>query len=110
MDSDKKIAEQIVSGVINFLKKRKKDYLITSVISELHKFESTKRAVVFAPTNLKESEKKNVLSVISKLTGEKIESVDFRLDESLIDGLKIIYDDRLWDFSLSSQLKNITKS
>jgi F0F1-type ATP synthase delta subunit len=108
-DDDKKMAIQIATGVVDFLKKIKKEETLGSVIEILQKEKQSKKALVYAPVDLKVADKKKISMMVARLTGEKIESFVFHKDESLIDGLKVFYKDRLWDFSVSSQIKKLEK-
>ncbi len=104
MNRDTKLAAQIASGVIDFLKKIGKEEALPSIVELLQKEQSLKKAYVYTPMVLKEVERKKITREIIRITGEAIESFVFEIDENLIDGVKIYYKDKLWDFSLSSQI------
>lgn len=102
-----KLASQIASGVSDFLKKIKKEEILSDVIDLLRKEKNSKKAIIYSPIDLKDSEIKNISSFLTKLTGETIENLEIQKDESLIDGLKIFYKDKLWDFSVSGKIKKL---
>lgn len=108
--TDKKLAIQISGGVSEFLKKIKKEDLLPDVITLLQKENDSKKAFVYAPKDLNIAEKKQISIMLGKLTGEKIENYVFQKDEKLIDGLKIFYKDKLWDFSVANQIKTFRKA
>ncbi len=64
-------------------------------------------AEIYTPIKLEKEEKNKAKKLIRELTGDNVEELAFYEDEELLDGLKIIYKDKLWDFSLQSQLASI---
>lgn len=70
----------------------------------------TNTAFIYTPIKLSDNEKKKAKNLVKRLTGENIAEINFREDEKLIDGLKIIYKDKLWDFSLQNQLNSIIET
>lgn len=68
------------------------------------------KAIVYTPTKLSDQEKLKAKNLVKQLTGESLEEVSFLEDQKLIDGLKIIYKDKLWDLSLQNQLSSIVET
>lgn len=63
------------------------------------------KIIVYSPRKLSSEEKEKLKRQIDVPEGESI--IDFAVDESLIDGLKIIYNDKMLDLSLDSQIKSL---
>lgn len=110
MTSDTKLAIQIADGVVTFLKKIKKENILEVIIETLQKNVSTQKAYIYSPIELSSKEKKKVYGLVTKITGEPISSCVFKKDESLIDGIKIYYKDKLWDFSLSTKVTKLLQT
>lgn len=66
-----------------------------------------KDTVIYTPIKLEGPDRAKALKLVQKLTGEIVSDASFMEDENLVDGMKIIYKDKLWDFSLQSQLQSI---
>jgi F0F1-type ATP synthase, delta subunit (mitochondrial oligomycin sensitivity protein) len=66
-----------------------------------------KKTQVYSPRVLNSEEKNKVSKLIFESTGEAKSDVSFYVDESLIDGLKIIYNDKMLDLSLEGQIKSL---
>lgn len=107
MTSDTKLATQIAHGVVAFLKKIKKEKILGVIAETLQKEVNTQKAYIYSPVELSEREKKNIHGKVNKITGEQIHSCIFHKDESLIDGMKVYYKDKLWDFSVSSKINKL---
>jgi len=106
---NKKIVKEIAEAVVDYLKNQKKENLLGEVVDYLQSKEARSEASVVSPRKLTLTEKKDIEKLFSKLVGEVPTRIIFSQDEKLIDGLKISFKDRLWDFSLRKQISSITK-
>lgn len=107
MDKDLK-ADKIAQGIISFLKKDKDEELIGLVIKKLQeKSFYGKKAVVISPTPLSELQKVKSKEIVKKLTKDSSVFVEFKIDPEIIDGMQIVYEDKLWDLSVSGQISEI---
>jgi F0F1-type ATP synthase delta subunit len=107
MKKDTKIADVIAGVVVDYLTKKKALDLIPTVIDSLKKVSSQYCAYIYVPRELSNKEKEKAKKLIANLTGGEANVFSFKVDTSLLDGMKIIYNDRVWDYSLSGQIRNI---
>jgi F0F1-type ATP synthase delta subunit len=104
MQNDDKFAKEVAQGVVDFLEKRKKGNLLGTVVELLQENLDSEKVVVLAPRLLKSQEKEKVKKFVGKVVGENLQDIVFVKDETLLDGIRIETKDKVWDFSLSSQL------
>lgn len=107
MKKDQKIARNIAQTVIQVLEKRKYEGALVFVIEELQRHLRVSNASIYSPRDLKKKEKEKIKMFIEKLTSIRVSDYFFERDEKLIDGIKIVIGDKVWDFSLSRQLKEL---
>jgi len=62
---------------------------------------------VYTPKKLTKTEEVKANQLVKRLTGEKVDEVSYIVDENLLDGLKFVYKDKMWDFSLQNQIDSI---
>ena len=101
------LVKAIAEAVLDYLKKLKKEELLPDVINYLERKDADDVAWVFSPRKLSATEKNMLKGSFKKLTGTIPLKVKFATDKTLIDGLKISYKDRLWDFSLLKQIESL---
>ena len=99
--------EEIVQGFLSFLKKTKKTSLLPRIVERLKK-ELPAGKVAYAkmaslPTP---AEEKEIEKYVEKVFGEKLK-VQFEVDPSLLAGLRLEVDDRVFDQSLKGRLKDL---
>jgi F0F1-type ATP synthase delta subunit len=105
-----KTTKEIADGILEFLKKNNLESELPQLIEYLEGSSAKDDAYVYAPRNLNASEKKDLQKLFVNLTGETPHKIVFYEDKTLIDGLKIMYKDKMWDFSVKGQIDKIAKS
>ena len=101
--------KEIADGILAFLRKNNLEEALPMVIDYLKSSSKENAAYVYSPRKLDGSEKANAEKLIKKLTGESQKQIHFYEDKKLIDGLKINYQDKLWDFSVKGQINELKK-
>jgi F0F1-type ATP synthase delta subunit len=105
--NNSKIAKEIADGVIEYLNKKGKITLLSEVIKNLKETEFSKDAFIFSPIALNQKETEKAKKLVYKLSNEQPGKVNVIVDESLIDGLKIVYKDNQWDFSVAGEISSL---
>ncbi len=98
----------LVKGIISYLTKAKKLDLIPEIIQKLKAFikEENDCAEVISSYDLTDVEKEQISEILnSKL--EKVSSIKFTTDKSILGGIIIKYKDKMLDLSLSGKLTKI---
>jgi F0F1-type ATP synthase delta subunit len=108
MDKRKK-AKKVAEGTIAYLEKRGMLDSLDLVIEYLQLNLKDSGVKVYVPKKLNLKEKQNVKKMVIRLIGEDIKKMDFIEDPNIIDGMKIEYKDRLWNFTLASQIQKLTE-
>lgn len=104
MQNNDKFAKEVACGVIDFLKKNKKSDLLGRVIELLQESLDSGITTVLTPRALTPQEKVKVKKFVNRVVGKDTKEIIFVKDETLLDGVRIETKDKVWDFSLSSQL------
>ena len=65
------------------------------------------KVIVYSPRELSSEERENLSKQLLESKEKLSSEVEFVVDESLIDGLKIVYNDKMLDLSLESQIKSL---
>lgn len=107
MDKRKNKAEIIAGSILSLLKKNKEEYLLDEIIKKLSTASLNEKVRVYSPKVLAKEEAARVQELAGKLSSNKKISVEFVVDRTLIDGLRIEYKDKLWDLSLSKQINSL---
>jgi F0F1-type ATP synthase delta subunit len=105
-----KVVKEIAGVILDYLKKHKMEDMLPEVISYLKEREKSDIATVYSARELTSDEKLKVKGLFEKLINQIPERINYSKDETLIDGLLISYKDKLWDFSIAGQIKEINKS
>ncbi len=102
-----KIAADIASGVWEYLKKEKKTSLLPQIIAELKNKSGDKSTGIVVETAkvINSKEKKEISEMIFEKWQEK--KVEFKVNESLLGGMKITQGDRVLDLSVRAKLTSI---
>lgn len=102
-----KVAADIASGVWEYLKKEKKTSLLPEIINELKNKSAVKSNGVIVETakTIDSKEKKEITKLIFEKWQEK--KIEFKVNESLLGGMKITQGDRVLDLSVRAKLENI---
>jgi len=108
MDKRKK-AKKVAEGTIAYLEKNGMLDSLDLVIEYLRLNLKDSGVKVYVPKKLNLKEKQNVKKMVIRLIGEDIKKMDFIEDPNIIDGMKIEYKDRLWNFTLASQIQKLTE-
>jgi len=108
MDKKKK-AKKVAEGIIAYLEKKGMLDSLDLIVEYLWLTQKGSGVKVYVPTKLNFKEKQNIKKMVNKLIGEDIKKMDFIEDPDIIDGMKIEYKDRLWNFTLASQIQKITE-
>lgn len=103
--NDKKIVKAISSSVIEYLTKNKRLDLLQAVIDSLNNL-LIDDVVVESARDLSQQEKLKVGKLIAEKVGLR-NNIVYKTNQSLMDGLRIIYKDKLWDMSLVSQISKL---
>lgn len=109
MRKNHKIAKAVSQAVIEYLTSKNAVGSLDLIIEYLQKALGSKKAIVYTPRKLRSSEKERIKGIVGKLVGFKVKNFTFQTDEALIDGFKVVVEDKVWDFSLSGQLKTLMK-
>jgi F0F1-type ATP synthase delta subunit len=110
MGKNEERAKVIAQGLLSFLKKNKEEHLLGLVVEKLgSKLSKLSKVVVVSPAELNPTQRKKAVLLIKKLTKLESFDVEYLVDEKLIDGLVIKSEGRVWDLSLSGQLKEFSK-
>lgn len=110
MQNDEKFAKEVALGVVDFLEKRDKSDLLGRVIELLQENVDSTKVRVLTPRTLKVQEKTKIKKFVGKVVGETTQEIVFAKDATLLDGIRIESKDKVWDFSLSSQLSRFKES
>ncbi len=102
-----KIAKALANAVVSYSKKIGDSEVLETVGGLIEKAGKINEASVIVPKKLDKTEKVKTMKLISRLTGEKVRGVNFYEDKSLLDGMRIFYKDKLWDFSLQTQIDSL---
>jgi F0F1-type ATP synthase delta subunit len=101
-------AENIAKGVLSYLKRNGREYLLEGIIERLQsQLPYYEKAVVLTARELSEAEKYKAKELASKFIKKKEFEVSYEVDESILDGMKIIWGDESWDISLASQIRGL---
>ena len=65
------------------------------------------KVIVYSPRELSSEERENLSKQLLESKEKLSSEVEFAVDESLIDGLTIVYNDKMLDLSLESQIKSL---
>lgn len=106
MDDQERV-KAIIKGFLTFLKKSKQEYLLPLFVEKLKKIKDLEKIEIFSPVCLNETQKNKASEMARKLTNDNDSVIEYQIDPTLIDGLKIRYQDRVWDISLSSQINQL---
>ncbi len=106
-DTEKKLAKEIAKVIIDYLDKKGAANALPTVIEILQKRGRENSVYVYTPRELKKNERLNLEIMFKKLTDTDVVNFSFIKDESLLDGVKIMYKDKIWDFSLAGQLRKL---
>ncbi len=107
MDKSNKKADIIAKSFLAYLRNNKEEHLLESVLEKLSKNVIDEKVSVISPKVLSQSEKEKVSNMVAKLVNNKKVNIDYIIDDSLIDGLRIEYKDKLWDLSLARQIDSL---
>jgi F0F1-type ATP synthase delta subunit len=106
--NDSKIIDGLVEGILAYLKSKRQEYLLDDLARKIQQVSKASHiAKVYAPVEFNKEQKLQTQKLIVKLTKDDQLSIDYVVDRKLIDGLKIVYNDKVWDFSLATQIAQI---
>src|SRR3989344_8818075 len=103
----KDFAKSIAEGVISYSEKNDAYDVLGMVNKYLDTERRRNRASVYVPKELTKQEKVKVGRLVNQLTGERVDSINYFVDDKLIDGIKFVYKDKMWDFSLQNEIASI---
>lgn len=108
---EKARVKKITKSILSYLKNKGWEDSLPGIVGELTLLVKKSSSVVevFTPTKLTVGQKGKAQKLAAKLTGLKKVKCVFSLDESLIDGAKFRYKDRIWDLSTSGRLGVLIK-
>lgn len=101
--------KEIAEGILAFLKNNNLEDGLPQLINYLKEKGDENVANIYSPKKLDASEKKMAEKMFTNLAGESPKKINFYEDKTLIDGLKISFKDKLWDFSLRAQIGGLKK-
>lgn len=109
---DKKQSDLIVANFLSYITSHKLEKMIPSVLEELEKIYFTEKGIVSASIYSKEKLDEKQIKAIAKLiegkTNKTVVSKE-EIDESLIGGAVVKYNDKVIDMSIKNQLNNLAK-
>lgn len=102
--------KNIVEGIWLYLKKRNSLGLLPEIVHGLtHKMnEVGTLATVFSGTPLSKEQEEKIIKIMSTNFGSP--HVQFKIDTSLLGGIKVKIGDEVLDLSLQNKLNSLTKS
>ena len=103
-------AKDIVEGFWQYLKKSENLGLLPEIVTELNRRaeEVGTLATVFSSQLLDKNQEEKISNIIKSNFG--INHAIFKVDSSLIGGIKVKIGDEVLDLSLQSKLDNLTKA
>lgn len=110
MIKKQRIAKAVAEAAIEYMTKKGAKDALELVVALLQKELSKDSARIFVPRDLRATEKLKIKKLVENLAGSEIKNFSFQKDTTLLDGLKISLNDKVWDFSLSGRLKNLQES
>lgn len=87
------------------LKLRNTKAILFALVRELINFYKKKTLLVESPQNLPNDQLAEIKKYFEKKIGKPL-NLEFKKDNSLIAGVKIILDDNVWDYSVNNTLEN----
>jgi len=111
-EKDKSQTETIVNNFLLYLKNHHLDNLIPKILEELEKLYLTEKGIIkttiTAKEKLADKEVKQIADLVSQRSGKKVE-IKEELNDALIGGAVIKYQDKVIDLSIKKQLNNLAK-
>lgn len=111
MKNNKKKSNAIARKIYSYLVKTHQESLAGEVAKKLGEISGNlNKATVITPVALSLVEQKKAVELVARLTKHKKIEIDFKEEPKLVDGIKVIYGDKVWDLSLSGQVESLIKS
>jgi len=108
MDNDNNRPENIAKGLLEFLKKTGQEQLLPEIINNLKKaLLPQSSALVLSPIELSAIQKIKTQQLITKLAKQQVIDINFKVDSQVVDGLKIIVGDQVWDLTMAGQINQL---
>lgn len=109
---DKKQSDLIVANFLSYIASHRLEKMIPKVLEELESIYFTEKGIVSASIYSKEKLDEKQIKAIAKLiegkTNKTVVSKE-EIDESLIGGAVVKYNDKVIDMSIKNQLNNLAK-
>lgn len=111
MKNNKKKSNVIAHKIYSYLVKTHQEGLAADVAKKLGEISGNlNKATVITPVVLSPAQKKRATELVARLTKLKEIEIEFKKEPKLVDGIKVIYGDKVWDLSLSGQVESLIKS
>ncbi len=104
-----KTIKEIAEGILVFLKNNNLEESLPDLISYLRDKDDQNIVNIYSAKDLSVKEKLNAQKFVKNLIGDTPKQILFSKDETLIDGLKISYKDKMWDFSIRGQVSKLIR-
>ncbi len=109
---DKKQSDLIVKNFLAYLEEHRLVKMVPDILAELQILYFAEQGIVKAEISAKDKLNdvavKNITEIVQKKTGKKVE-VSQIMDETLLGGAIIKYEDKVIDLSLKNQLNKLAK-
>lgn len=108
---DKVEAKAIAKAFLNYLSEKGSSLLLPEIVNELKKeIEKMKKNVVIStPIVLTADQKKSAVKLAHKLIGSSDVEIKYISDKTILDGIRVEYGDKVWDYTLASLLERVNK-
>jgi F0F1-type ATP synthase delta subunit len=106
MTNSKLNANDVAEGIRSYLLKTGSEELLPEVIKILSGSAKAK-AIITTAIVLNDAKKASAKKLAAKLIKEDNLDFDFEQNPEIIDGLKINYQDKVWDLTLKSQITKL---
>lgn len=107
MSVNKKIVNAVSGAIVEYLKQNNLEDQLHYIAEKLKQESESSTLHVYVPKKLSINEKEKMLKLCMNLKDVKTTNILYHVQPSLLDGVKIIYNDKVWDYSLSNKLSGL---
>ena len=104
-------SKKTFAGLFSVLKQNKRIHLLNDImiyfLDLVAKKRGYKKSVIYSSSKLNDELKNQIKNKVKETFGEKVK-FDFKMDESLLGGLRILVDSKMIDLSIKNKLQQFT--
>lgn len=105
------VSLRIAEGILNYLKNSHQESLLPEIIEALRdRLSSPPQVTVVSPVNLSDAQKEKARRLVLRLIPNAPSAVEFKTDTAILDGLKIIAGDTVFDLTLAGKIDQLKES